>query len=219
MIHQIKKIYLLQISFFFLLAISFVACSKKEKDPKIVEIEEKIQKISVESKLPIEAIEKIGIELDEHYRRCGREFAKEKKSIREKKTIECRKKSEEELFKKNNLPMTSLSDMIQAHILLQWELKHFSKNLSVAKMKKIYSDGMAGMFSCMKMEGQPSESKENLDRKIEECSEEKFFKICEDHQVNQSDCGKIISMGTDYGWDIESEKKTQILNPQAPENK
>ncbi|MCC6275417.1 MAG: hypothetical protein IT569_06145 [Leptospiraceae bacterium] len=205
------------------LSLFFFGCSKKEKDPKIIEMEEKVQKISVESKLPVDSLEKIGIELDELQRACGMKYSKspEKKEIREKKTLECRTNVRDELLKKNNIPLDKANDLMQAHMLLQWEWKYFQKEkkANLAKVQKIYSDGMAGMFQCAKLEAGPNEYKEALDRRVDICTEDKFYKICSEGGFDKDSCGKIISMGADYGWEMESEKKTQMINPIAPENK
>ncbi|MBE7410833.1 MAG: hypothetical protein L6Q54_08540 [Leptospiraceae bacterium] len=206
-----------------LLSLTILNCNKKEKDPKILEMEEKIQKISTEFKLSISSLEKIGIDLDELQRNCSLKFSEssEKKEIRDKKIIDCRVKEREELFKKNNLSVKYLDDIIQAHIFLQWEWKYFQKNQNsnLSEVKKIYSEGMSEMFQCMKLLQSGKESKDAYDRRVEKCSEEKFYSICKKNKFDEYNCGKIISMGTDYGWEIESEKKTQMLNPVAPENK
>ncbi len=192
-------------------------CGGKKEDQR-EKSSERIDEIRKETGAPLEKIEKLGMDLDALQRACTTKFSAEKSSdARTKKAQECVQSSAAKMVDAAGLKPDHVKDIRAAHIFLQWELKYFleEKKTDESALKKLFRKGMAAAEQCeKKVSKNAGEDDASLSMRREKCSDAELAAVCKEGGFDVADCGRIVSMGIDYGW--EERKVIRVANPGKP---
>lgn len=203
------------------LLFAFSSCSGGcggKKDDQREKSSQRIEEIRKETGAPLEKIEKLGMDLDALQRSCTTRFSAEKSSeARAKKAQDCVQSALPKMVGDAGLKPGHVTDVRAAHIFLQWELKHFleEKKTDEASLKKLFRKAMAAAEQCEKKVNKTAgEDDAATALRREKCSDSELARVCQEGGFDAADCGRIVSMGIDYGW--EERKVIRIANPGKP---
>lgn len=189
-----------------------------KKDDQREKSSQRIEEIRKETGAPLEKIEKLGMDLDALQRTCTTRFSAEKSGdARAKRAQECVLAALPGMVTDAGVKEDHVKDIRTAHIFLQWELKHFieEKKTDEASLKKLFRKAMSAAEQCEKKVNKiPGEDDAALSVRREKCSDSELARVCEEGGFGAADCGRIVSMGIDYGW--EERKVIRVANPGKP---
>ena len=195
--------------------------SGKSEEEK--QLEEKLARLQEDTGLTMEKLEFVGIELDTIQRRCNQELRNDldtiEESARQSKLQTCLESAFSKTLEREGVPSEALEDLRRAHIVLQWELKHFFRDNQgdVDLLKKVFQSGMKRVLECFReVKPRLGESDLSLQYRRGLCGEKDFYAICSEKGFSKESCDKIVSMGLDYNWEMPKVNVRQVTNPKSP---